>query len=76
MARSMLPGRSLDPGSNARARGMITLPGFPGRQNSAYRPASAIFKGRVQEFQDSRGRVEKSFFAFSLDPLTPRILEP
>ena len=30
MARSMFPGRSLDPSSNAGARGMITLLGFPG----------------------------------------------
>ena len=30
MARSMLPGRLLDPGSNAGARGMITLSGSSG----------------------------------------------
>ena len=47
MARSMLPGRLLDPGSNVGARGMITLSGLPERQNPAYRPASALFSHRV-----------------------------
>jgi hypothetical protein len=42
-ARPRLPGRLLDPASNGGARGMATLSGFPGRQNSAYRPASAFF---------------------------------
>jgi len=41
VARSMLPGRSLDPGSNARARGMITLPDFGETELGLQNPASA-----------------------------------
>jgi len=37
-----LSGRSLDPGSNAGARGMVATPGEPGGQNSAYRFARAF----------------------------------
>jgi len=38
-----LPGRSLEPYSNVRPRGMIALPLFAGgRQNSAYRPGSYL----------------------------------
>ena len=48
----MLPGRSLDPGSNAGARGMITLPrSLLGRQNSAYRPASAFSPPSLKPFR-------------------------
>ena len=35
--RAKPPGRSLEPGSNARPRGMAVLPEQSGRQNSAYR---------------------------------------
>ena len=50
-ARPKLPGRSLEPASNAGPRGMIVAPklaaaqarGAGGGQNSAYRPAAALF---------------------------------
>ena len=55
MARSMLPGRLLDPSSNVGAREMITLPALPGRQNSAYRPASALINENLfLELEHSR----------------------
>src|SRR5215469_13933605 len=38
-----LPGRSLEPCSDVRPRGMVALPLLSGRQNSAYRSSSYDF---------------------------------
>jgi len=54
VARSTLPGRLLDPGSNVGARGMITLFDLPERQNPAYRPASAVFSHPVPPCRGDR----------------------
>jgi len=48
VARSMLLGRSLDPGSNARARGMVTIPGSSGETELGLQTRFRIFKNRFQ----------------------------
>src|SRR5580692_4345992 len=44
------PGRSLEPGSNARPRGMTVLLESSGRQNSAYRSGCLLFLNLAKEF--------------------------
>jgi len=43
VARPRLPGRSLDPGSNAGARGMIAIPGSSGETELGLQTRFRIF---------------------------------
>src|SRR5207249_7176376 len=82
LGASQPPGRSLEPRSNARPRGMTVLPEQSGRQNSAYRSGCQAFSRKVLRLRS--GFRQRAPVAALLTPAKrlnlqvqlPTILEP